>query len=359
MSHGLPRRHWAAPTRVLLVDDSDATRNAVGRILEGALNVVVVGVARDGEEALRQVLRLEPDMVFLDLQMPRMDGFTFLRLLMARRPTPVVVVSSQSHRADVFKALELGALDFVAKPEGGAPFDTIAQLLVEKCELLRSLRPENLASSIDPGARARARRELADAREPRVIAVGASTGGPQAVTRLLSALPSDLPAAILVVQHMPERFTAAFAERLGRVTPFSVKEAEEGDLLAPGRVLVAPGGRHLELRRARDGSLHVSTPPEELPSSARGHVPSVDRLLESVAREMGARACGVVLTGMGQDGKRGIRALKARGGLTLAESQETAVIYGMPQAAAESGALDELLPLDGLAARVARFAREG
>jgi two-component system chemotaxis response regulator CheB len=344
------------PTRILLVDDSDATRNAVGRILEGALNVVVVGVARDGEEALREALRLRPDMVFLDLQMPRMDGFTFLRLLMARRPTPVVVVSSQSHRADVFKALELGALDFIPKPEGGQSFETIAQALLEKCEMLRSLRPENLARAHDHPARAR--RAAADALEPRVIAVGASTGGPQAVTRLLSALPSDLPAAILVAQHMPERFTAAFAERLGRVTPFSVKEAAEGDLLAPGRVLVAPGGRHLELRRARDGSLHASIPAEERPEATRGHVPSVDRLFESVAREVGARACGVVLTGMGHDGKRGVQSLKARGGLTLAESQESAVVYGMPQAAAESGALDELLPIDQLAARIERFGRE-
>jgi two-component system chemotaxis response regulator CheB len=354
---GFLSRHWATPTRVVLVDDSDAARHALGRILEGSLNVAVVGVARDGEEALREVLRLQPDLVFLDLQMPRMDGFTFLRLLMARRPTPVVVVSSQSHRADVFKALELGALDFVAKPDDGRSFDAIADALREKCELLRSLRLENLAPAVDGPARAR--RIAADLREPPVIAIGASTGGPQAVVRLLSALPPDLPAAVLVAQHMPERFTSTFAERLGRATPFSAKEAEDGDLLAPGRVLVAPGGRHLELRRNRDGALHVAVPPDDRPLSLRGPVPSVDRLFESVAREVGARACGVVLTGMGQDGRRGVQALKARGALTLAESQESAVVYGMPQAAAETGALDELLPLDGLAERLARFGREG
>jgi two-component system chemotaxis response regulator CheB len=330
----------------------------VGRILEGSgAGVVVVGVARDGEEALREVHRLRPDMVFLDLQMPRMDGFTFLRLLMARRPTPVVVLSSKSHRADAFKALELGALDFVAKPEEGASFETIAPVLLEKCELLRSLRPENLGQP--PDAPARVRRGGADAREPRVVAIGASTGGPQAITRLLSSLPRDLPAAFLVAQHMPERFTAAFAERLGRATAFSVQEAQDGDLVAPGRVLVAPGGRHLLLRRDREGALHASTAAEAPSSSSRGHVPSVDRLFESVARELGSRACGVVLTGMGQDGRRGVQAVKSRGGLTLAESQETAVVYGMPQAAAESGALDELLPLDRLAERIARFGREG
>ncbi len=354
--HG-PRRHWASPARVLLVDDSDSARRAVGRILEGGSGVAVVGAARDGEEALREVLRLEPDMVFLDLNMPRMDGFTFLRLLMARRPTPVVVVSSQSNRADVFKALELGALDFVAKPEGGGSFESIAPVLLEKCELLRSLRPENLGRP--PEAPVRDRRAAAGVHPPRVVAIGASTGGPQAITRLLSALPRDLPAAFVVAQHMPERFTAAFAERLGRVTPFSVQEAQDGDLLAPGRVLVAPGGRHLEVARDAAGALQVATPPGGPSSPDRGHCPSVDRLFESAARELGDRVCGVVLTGMGRDGRRGVQAVKARGGLTLAESQESAVVYGMPQAAAESGARDELQPLDGLAERIARFGREG
>ncbi len=349
-----PGRHWAKPTRVLIVDDSDATRNAVGRILEGRPGLVIVGAARDGEEALREVLRLQPDLVFLDLQMPRMDGFTFLRLLMARRPTPVVVVSSQSHRSDVFKALELGALDFVAKPDDGVSFDDIAPALLEKCELLRALRPQNLARDPDRPVPAPA---LARAGELRVVALGASTGGPQALLRLLAALPGDLPIAVVVAQHMPEKFTAAFAERIGRGSVFSAQEAASGDLLAEGRVLVAPGGRHLEVRRARDGSLHAEVLPPAAAGERRGHCPSVDRLFRSVAAAVGARACGVVLTGMGQDGREGVVAVKAHGGLTLAESQESAVVYGMPQAAAESGALDELLPLDRIAERLVRFGR--
>jgi two-component system chemotaxis response regulator CheB len=348
-------RHWAKPTRVLLVDDSEATRSAVGRILQGSSGIVIVGVARDGEEALREVLRLQPDLVFLDLQMPRMDGFTFLRLLMARRPTPVVVVSSQSHRADVFKALELGALDFVAKPEDGASFDTIAAALLEKCELLRALRPHNLAPP--PPRAAPVLRGVGVAEPPRLVAIGASTGGPQAILKLLASLPRDLPVGFVVAQHMPEKFTAAFAERLGRSCPFSVQEAAEGDLVAEGRVLVAPGGRHLEVRRGRDGSLHAAILPGDGDAQRRGHCPSVDRLFRSVAEALGARACAVVLTGMGRDGRDGVAAVKARGGLTLAESQESAVVYGMPQAAAESGALDELLPLAGLAERLVRFGR--
>jgi two-component system chemotaxis response regulator CheB len=349
-------RHWAKPTRVLLVDDSDSSRAAVGRILEGSGGVVIVGAARDGEQALREALRLEPDLVLLDLQMPRMDGFTFLRILMARRPTPVVVLSSQARRSDAFKALELGALDFVAKPEEGASFDTIAATLLEKCELLRALRPENLApASAHPG------RPLDAARlsEPaRVVAVGASTGGPQALQRLFAALPADLPLAFVVAQHMPERFTAAFAERLSRTTRFSVQEAADGDAVAAGRVLVAPGGRDLEVRRDAGGTLRAAV----LPAGGGRHDkyrPSADRLLASVARAVGPRACGVILTGMGHDGRDGVAAIKGAGGLTLAESQETAVVYGMPQAAAESGALDELLPLDGLAERIARFGRGG
>jgi two-component system chemotaxis response regulator CheB len=340
---------------VLVVDDSRASRAAVGRILEGRGGAVIVGAASDGEEALREVLRLEPDLVLLDLQMPRMDGFTFLRLLMARRPTPVVVLSSHSRRTDAFKALELGALDFLAKPEEGASFDTVADALLEKCELLRSLRIENLAVA---GMSRATPRSPGLAEPDRVVAIGASTGGPQALQRLLGALPGDLPAAFVVAQHLPEQFTAAFAERLARTTSFSVQEASEGDVVAPGRVLVAPGARHLEVRRDPAGTLRAAVAPPEL-LAPRQECPSVDRLFASVARAVGHRACAVVLTGMGHDGRAGVVAVKASGGLTLAESQESAVVYGMPQAAAESGALDELLPLERIAERIERFARAG
>jgi two-component system chemotaxis response regulator CheB len=343
-------RERPRPIRVLLVDDSDASRAALSRVLDLEGGVAIVGAARDGEEALREALRLEPDVVFLDLQMPRMDGFTFLRLLMARRPTAVVVVSSQSRRADAFKALELGALDFVAKPDGGASYDTIAAALLEKCALLRALRPANLVPR--PGPRVPVPHVAALAEPRRVVAIGASTGGPQALQRLLSELPPDVPAGFVVAQHMPERFTAAFAERLSRKTPFSVQEAASGDVVATGRVLVAPGGRDLEVRRDAAGTLRA-----EVVAAGGGPSPSVDRLLVTVAQALGPRACGVVLTGMGQDGRAGVGAIRRAGGLTLAESEQTAVVYGMPHAAAESGSLDELLPLDRIADRIARFAR--
>jgi two-component system, chemotaxis family, protein-glutamate methylesterase/glutaminase len=186
-----------------------------------------------------------------------------------------------------------------------------------------------------------------------LVAIGASTGGPRAILRLLSALPATLPLGIVVAQHMPERFTAAFAERLGRATAFSVQEAREGDVVAAGRVLVAPGGRALEVTRDAAGTLCAAV---LLPDPAGPPCcPSVDRLFRSVARAVGPRACGVVLTGMGQDGREGAGAIRRAGGLVLAESADTAVVYGMPLAAAESGAVDEVLPLGELPARIARF----
>jgi two-component system chemotaxis response regulator CheB len=342
----------ARHVRVLLVDDSATSRAAMECILVGECGASVVGTAANGEEALGEALRLGPDLVFLDLEMPRMDGFTFLRLLMARQPTPVVVVSAQSGRSDVFKALELGALDFVAKPYGGGSLETIRSALVEKCQLLRCLRMENL---VRPGDGAVPRAHETRMAEPGgVVAIGASTGGPRAIQRLLSALPGTSPVGIVVAQHMPERFTAAFAERLGRTTPFSVQEARHGDVVAAGRVLVAPGGRVLEVRRDGGGTLRAAVLLPE-PAAPPQCCPSVDRLFESVAKAVGRRACGVVLTGMGQDGRAGAGSIRRAGGLVLAESADTAVVYGMPLAAAESGAVDEVLPLGELPARIARF----
>lgn len=344
--------------RALVVDDSAASREALVRILEeGGLEVA--GCSRDGEEALRDALRHEPDLVLLDLNMPRMDGFTFLRLLMAQRPTPVIVVSSWAGKADAFKSLELGALDFVAKPEAGEPPGAFREVLLEKCATVRMLRIGNLG----PQPEVPRVTPVPDARPaiepPRVAVIGASTGGPRALQRLLAELTPDLPLGILVAQHMPERFTRAFAERLGRATRFAVAEAQDGDLVASGRVLVAPGGCHLEVRRER-GALVASVVAAGggAPGAAR-YVPSVDRLFSSAAAELGARLCGVVLTGMGNDGRVGAETIRAAGGLVLAESEDTAVVYGMPRSAAASGSVDELLGLPGIAARLVTFARGG
>jgi two-component system chemotaxis response regulator CheB len=346
-----------AALRVLLVDDSDASRGELARILEDE-GAQVVGHARDGEQALKQAVQRRPDVVLLDLQMPRMDGFTFLRLLMARHPTPVIVLSSQSRRQDVFRSLELGALDFVAKPEGGS-LAAVREELLQKCGVVRALRLQNL------GAHPAAERDPAappPATEPsRLVVVGASTGGPRAVQELLSALPADLPVAILVAQHMPEKFTRAFADRLARTTPFHVTEAAEGDLVTEGRVLVAPGAFHLELRREGRGgeALRVRLVAPDAGGYSVRICPSIDRLFTSAALAMPRRLCAVVLTGMGSDGAAGAQAVKAAGGLVLAESEDTAVVYGMPLAAQSGGKVDEVLPLPALATRLIRFARDG
>jgi len=345
-----------APLRVLLVDDSDASRGELGRILEEAGHLVLAQ-ARDGEEALRVALSRQPDVVLLDLQMPRMDGFTFLRLLMGRRPTPVIVLSSQSRRQDVFKTLELGALDFVAKPDAGG-LAGVREELLAKLALVRALRIGNLAPRHTVDHEPAAPRPLVE--PPGVVVVGASTGGPRALQELLSSLPSDLPVGILVAQHMPEKFTRAFAERLGRTTAFSVTEAVHGDVVAAGRVLVAPGGGHLELRRdpGPDGTLRAAVEASESGGASARQCPSIDRLFASAVRAAPRRLCAVVLTGMGSDGAAGVRAVHAAGGLTLAESEETAVVHGMPGAAVASGAVDEVLGLPAIAARLVRFARD-
>jgi two-component system chemotaxis response regulator CheB len=342
---------------VLLVDDSALSLGELQRLLETAGGFEVVGHARDGEQALHEVMALRPDAVLLDLQMPRMDGFTFLRLLMARRPTPVIVLSSNSRRSDVFKSLELGALDFVAKPERGG-LESVREELLAKCGVIRGLRIENLAT------RARPDHDPVDPRplvEPaRLAVVGASTGGPQALQELLGALPGDLPLAVLVAQHMPEKFTRAFAERLGRTSACTVAEAADGDLVAAGRVLIAPGGHHLELQRDRGtGTLRVTLAKPEVGGASSPYCPSIDRLFTSAALAMPRRLCGVVLTGMGSDGAAGVQAVKAAGGFTIAESEMTAVIYGMPRAAVATGKVDVSLGLGEIAARLAAFAREG
>jgi len=303
---------------------------------------------------LRDALALRPDVVILDLEMPRMDGFTFLRLLMARRPVPVIVVSSNSQKSDVFKALELGAIDFVAKPER-ENLDSIRAELEEKCQLVRSLRMENL--TLRPVVEREPPAPGASIEPARVAVIAASTGGPQAIQRLLEALPGDLQLGILVAQHMPERFTRAFAERLSRTSRFNAQEAEGGEVLAAGRVLVAPGGRNLELGRDAAGVLRTFVTAPAGRGTESLYAPSADALFGSAARVLGARVCALVLTGMGRDGQAGAIAVRAAGGLVLAEDASSAVVFGMPEAAIAAGAVHEVLPLDAIVRRLERFAR--
>jgi two-component system chemotaxis response regulator CheB len=319
-------------------------------MLEGSPLIDVVGFARDGEEALRIALKTPIDLITLDLEMPRMDGFTFLRLLMARKPTPVIVISGRAGDQDVFKALDLGAVDFVAKPTPRATPElaTIEQELVRKVLASRQLRIEKVrdrALSTQPPASLDGTSPAAD---HRVVAIGSSTGGPASLMQLFGAFAEPPPYAFAISQHMPAGFTRGFADRLDRMTPLSAREAETGLVPEPGTILVAPGGRHLEFE-SRDGEVQarvVEADPDDR------YAPAVDRMFATAAKSFGHDLLAIVLTGMGNDGAGGVRAVKEAGGSVIAESEETAVIFGMPGQAIRTGMVDQVLRLDEIAGAI-------
>lgn len=338
------------PIRVLVIDDSAFSRQTITRMLETSPLVEVVGAARDGEEALRKTFDLQPDLITLDLEMPRMDGFTYLRLVMAKRPTPVMVISGRAGEEDVFKALDLGAVDFIAKPTPRATpeLQSIQQELIRKVHSIRELRIDKVQERIRTAPPVLSRRGAGVASVPPVVVIGSSTGGPAALMQTFGAFTEAPPCAFMVAQHMPEGFTQGFAERLDRLTPFDVKEAEGGEEPTRGSVLIAPGGYHLELEAVRGRVLSRIVRQE----TGDKYTPSVDRLFESAAKHFGSDLLAVVLTGMGDDGRRGVRTVKACGGTVIAESEETAVIYGMPLQAVRSGAVDRVLPLHEIPAAI-------
>jgi two-component system chemotaxis response regulator CheB len=336
------------PIRVLVIDDSAFSRRTIVRMLESSPLIQVVDWARDGQEALRKALAAPVDLITLDLEMPRMDGFTFLRMIMAKRPTPVIVISGRAGDQDVFKALDLGAVDFLAKPTPHAAPElaTIEQELIRKVHAIRQLRIDKVRARMDaapPMACARTAPGV-----PRVVAIGASTGGPAALTQLFGAFPAPPPHAFVVAQHMPRGFTRGFAERLDRLTCLSAREARHGDSPEPGTILVAPGGSHMELETV-EGRVLTRLSPRTGPDK---YAPSVDRLFASCAKHYGADLLAIVLTGMGDDGRRGVRLVKESGGNVIAESEDTAVIFGMPQQAIRAGAVDAVLPLHRIAAAI-------
>ena len=346
----------ARPIRLLVVDDSAYNRRNIADVFADHPEVEVVGKAADGEEALQLVTILKPDVITLDLEMPRMDGFTFLRILMSKAPTPVIVVSSYSQRENVFKALELGALDFVPKPDRLGPDATdVRQEILQKVSLVRSLRP-----SFVPGPLIRRQTSGAFAQDGRpalfdepttrarpyrapkiVVAIASSTGGPSALMHLFGRIPPTTSAAFVVAQHMPDKFTRTFAERLDKRGPVRTVEASDGDLVGLATGFVCPGRKCMELIRGQGAELRLRVGQA---NAADRYVPSADRLFKSVAA-LGPRCVGVILTGMGDDGVEGARAIRAAGGTIIAESQETAVVNGMPGAAVRAGVANQVLGL--------------
>jgi two-component system, chemotaxis family, protein-glutamate methylesterase/glutaminase len=339
----------SGPIRVLVVDDSALMRKLIPAILARDTSIEVVGTAMDGAFALKKIEELRPDVVTLDLEMPRMDGMETLRLIMQRAPLPVILFSTHSKEGaySTLKALALGAVDFIAKPTDAAAghLETIADILIDKIKIAnraagRKLPPASVA--IDPP---KLRKGSKSTQPPsRIIAIGTSTGGPNALQFVLSQIPADFPCALLVVQHMPEGFTEMFARRLDECSALDVSEAKSGDLIIAGRVLICPGNRHMMVRRMPRGDMAILSdgPP------VNGHRPSVDVLFHSVAQEFALTAVGVIMTGMGEDGAEGLGAIKAAGGMTLAQSEETCVVSGMPRAAILKGHANKIVPLEGI-----------
>ncbi len=337
--------------RVLIVDDSAYSRQTIKGMLETDGEVEVVGLASNGIEAMVKAIKLRPDVITLDFEMPEMDGFSFLRWLMKERPTPVVMVTSFSDSTTVFKALELGALDFVAKPSRRASMDlhSIRDDLLEKVKGVRDLKVEKLTISRNLISKAQGAVEGEEeitaggdySEDIGIVAIGASTGGPTALQVILTRLPSHLPAAILVSQHMPRGFTKPFADRLDKLARIKVREAADGDTVERGKALICPGGHHMTLRRKNDAVrivLREATGRDK-------YIPSVDVMMAYVAEHSGHLATGVILTGMGNDGQKGIVEIKKKGGYTIAEAESSAVIFGMPNEAIKTGAVDRVLPL--------------
>ena len=346
--------------RVVVIDDSAYNRRTITRMLESMENVQVVGYAADGEEGIRKIIDLKPDLVTLDLEMPRMDGFTLLRIIMNSCPLPVIIISSKSEDERVFKALELGAVDFIAKPTGRIS-DELLKIAGDLQEKVRSVFGLNMDRIIKrepllaPDAPPRKKKKPVTAPLPsgvtsavQAVAIGASTGGPPALQGILSSFSEKLPFAVLISQHMPAGFTRAFADRLNRSSLFEVKEAKDGDLVVPGIVLIAPGGRNMVFHEL-DGDVVVRIVE---PSAQDRYIPSVDVMFTSLAGIYGQRLLAVVLTGMGNDGSKGVRAVKKIGGEVLAESEESAVVFGMPREAIATGLVDKVVPLPRMAREI-------
>jgi len=334
--------------RVLVVDDSALMRKLIPQMLEADPSIEVVGTAMDGNFCLKKIEELQPHVVTLDLQMPGMNGIDTLKEIMRRRPLPVIVVSSHSTEGAsiTFKALGLGAFDFVTKPQDASVHmaETARELIakIKAAADCRVVRPGTLR-----GAPPRTEKSTSARSGPpptRIVAIGISTGGPQALEFLLAQLPPDFPGTILVVQHMPEGFTEMFARRLDELCALRVKEAQSGDLLQAGRVVVCPGSRHMTIKRLPMGNVVVlnDDPP------VNGHRPSVDVLFRSVAEQFGKQSVAVLMTGMGDDGAEGLGAVKKAGGMTIAQSEESCVVYGMPKAAIERGYATRVVALDVL-----------
>lgn len=346
--------------RVLVVDDSALMRKMIPKILESDPGIEVAGTAMDGLFAMKKIKDLQPDVITLDVQMPRMDGIETLRHIVDHVGVPVVIVSSLTRKnAELtFHALEAGAFDFVTKPQDAISvhIHEIGDELIGKVKAafenpVAKLRITSVRPSVVKEDRKCPDTCVVDS----VLAVGASTGGPNVLSYLLPQIPKDFPVPIVIVQHMPLGFTEMFAARLNSLCEIEVKEAKDGDLVLPGRALIAPGNRHMKVKRLPLGSIAVLSDSPAI----NGHRPSVDVLFHAAAAEYGSSAAGLILTGMGSDGAEGMGAIKMRGGLTMAQDEESCVVFGMPRSAIEKNYIREIVPLEAMGGFLINHFRQG
>lgn len=349
--------------RILIVDDSSFMRFAIKSLLEREPDIEVVGVAVDGAEGVEKAMALKPDVVTMDVEMPRMDGITALRQIMAKAPTRVLMVSTLTNEGAqaTFDALDAGAVDYVPK---NVTDSTTAQQVFKE-ELLRKVK--SAARSLI--ARKPAGHVLQPAPRPQrpapagrlagarvnCVGIGASTGGPVALQEVLSRIPVNFPHGIMVAIHMPRAFTGPYAERLNAKCSLEIREARDGDILKPGLALIAPGGMHTCLVRQAGGITVRTAETSAFPQYV--YVPSVDQMLTTLAEACNGSILGVILTGMGNDGLKGMQYLKSKGGATLVQNEATSTIYGMPRACVEGGVADEVLPLDQIGFEIGRIAK--
>lgn len=321
------------------MDDSPLVRTWIADAVDAHPHFEVVATAADGIEAVRHNLALRPDVITMDLRMPGADGFTAIARIMSERPAPILVITAEPEAPNAFRALSLGALDVIEKPASLEAGDAFTENLARRLRLLAGTPVIRHVRGVRNEPREQVAPQVAR-RRTALVAIAASLGGPRALGRLLRALPLPYPLPIVVVQHMAEGFTAGLVRWLQQETGRDVVEAKDGDVLLPGRVLFAPAGRHMEVRRGRV-ELHDGPP-------QHGFRPSASPLFRSVAESYGDEACGVILTGMGDDGADGMVVLRDTGALTVAQSRESCVVFGMPRAAIEAGGVEEVLPLEAI-----------
>jgi len=338
--------HTVGRIRVLVADDSAVIRSALSRLLQSDKDIHVVGVAKDGLRAVQQVAALDPDVVTLDLEMPVMNGLEALQRIMRDYPRPVIMFSSLTVEGAeaTFDALALGAFDYVPKPVGYASCAGVRDELIAKVRAAYASRMRRTAAPFPNVLQPPRNAPSQVLGNPMLVCVGCSTGGPAALQRILPALPGEFPLPVLVVQHMPPGFTAPFAYRLNALCALKVQEASQGQLLEPHTVSIAPAGWQITLcRRGTKLAVNLSKEPSRML-----HIPSVDVMMLSAAEVCGNQAIGVILTGMGNDGERGMRALHACGALTIGQDERSCAVYGMPRACAEQGILQHILPLEDI-----------